>query len=420
MQIQPNTLTDEWGGTYLQIIIALLVLAAGIPGVLLQLRTAPEIHRVVMRRRYDRVKVMSGMLMIYILVALLFIWWFDSNPAKRERSEYDWSAALVLSQMLVLTALLWLRQIELTARDRIIQRLVQQAAKEFKQKNRLIDTTVSDILDLGTAASRTDERRLVLTEIREIARKIRRMKGYQGEGLEQLLEAVGTIATDSSHPVDEGNIFLAASILLENTPRTLSNVDSVAAARISIDMLARISVQIDKTAVSKLLQHLKIVEAFAPLLLARGLFRIGKDSLESGRADLAMTCLNHLEDVLDRCPKAQYMAVETHLVGLMAILWERYPIGHRRFTQRPVFTRLSESFTVFQRQEYMDYYLDQSDFRTAEHISSFCNELSTEKTRLRASSRGADTRAYSSARSQAKRGSLLHGIFLLTVSRLFQ
>jgi hypothetical protein len=415
-------LSEEWGGTYLQVIVTLIIFALGIPALLIQ-SVAPEVHRIAASRKHDGSRLLRTAMLMYLAVAFVFVGVYHFGPVPWLSLDDGWLGLLSIG-MVAVTMVIWLRQLGLPVRDRLARRLAKDARRSFRKKGAIPEHLVTDLLDLGTAVPRQRDRLQVLKEIQTLVVYVRASARYRGDGLEQLLMAASRIAADPALPVDADNVEMGAKILLAAsrphpyTPpsphvaiatqeffsllapalpieirhaslglrlyalvslRASSDVepsaDMVGAIRAFVRMLQAVTLKAPETTVNKLLQDFSAVEQFPPSLAAKGLFAIGRMALSGGRNQLAVMCLNHLEDVLDRSHVGELVEVENNLLGLAAHLWQRCRAGRKRLLGRPLIAAFIHSLTRERRERYVEYYLDKSDFETAEFIFSFCREL---------------------------------------------
>ena len=422
-------LSDEWGGTYLQVIVTLIIFALGIPAILIQ-TVAPELHRIAVSRRYDGSRTLLGMTAVCLILAFGYVavYHYDS-PGWMTPS--DGALGLVSTAMVAVIIGVWLRQLRLPARDRLARQLGKSAWRSFRKKGAIPDSLLNDLRDLGIAVHRGPDRRVVLEAMQTLVLRVRVSPRYHGDGLDRLLTAVGEVAADPALPVDADNVELGASILLAaSRPHrpvaadTAPSADMSEAVRAFVRMLLAITLKAPETSVKKLLQQFSAMEPLLLPLAAKGLFQVGRRALEAGRFQLAMMCLNHLEDVLEGCSPNQRATVETNLLGLTSHLWDRCPAARQRLLQRPVIARFVRSLTRERRREYVESYLEQSDFQTAGCISSFCRGLAARRVQQRAEPGRSVVPAPSAAPSKNGTGPsrkaprLVHALMLALASRL--
>jgi hypothetical protein len=397
-------LSEEWGGTYLQVIVTLVIFALGIPAILIQTVTAPEVHRIAADRRHDGSRLLVWLMAVYVVLAFGFVTTY--HRAKLWHSALDdRGLGFVATTLVAITVALWWRQLRLPARDRLAHGLSREAFLRFRKTCAIPDALVSDLRDLGTAVPRRQERRVVLEAIQQLIksirglgaaddqpglvdqvrrwiRRVRRHRRYDGDGLEQLLTVVSRIAADPSLPVDADNVELGASILLEAAEPLRPahdgepTADMVAAIRAFVTMVEAITLKAPETTVNKLLQDFSAITHFPASLHSKGLFQIGRIALNGQRNRLAIMCLNHLEDILSRCGTPIPHSITADLVGLAAHVWERAEVGRQRLLARMVIAEVMQSLHGERQQlDVIAYFLDQADFQTAAAIGKMFQAL---------------------------------------------
>jgi hypothetical protein len=320
----PPQLTETWGATYLQILIALLVFAFGVPALILQVTVPEDVRRIIFGRR----RMASWLiLMIWVgLFCLAFVWLLHPCP---NGSSSDWQnilAGVIVTVAIALAIGFWSRNLYTNARERIARDLEDSLIKTFRRRGFLEENTLSDLIHLGVHGDPGIEKRLVLEALGYLAERVQQSEKYEGDELEEAIRGVETTLTSKEKPGSDYNFCLACTILigirnrLEDRGWAL-HLDAQLVQR-TLGRLGVVAVEIKAKSTA-----LAFVEAVASD--SNTLFEIGLVAFHEEQFHIATAALNRLETLAENSPPLT--ADKTaNLLGLLAHFWKADGSARRR------------------------------------------------------------------------------------------
>ncbi len=393
-------LTESWAAVYLEVVVAILVFGVGLPALILQTIVSDDIRRVAERHGLVRNRTSVVCICIALVAALLLVWLlhpYATTPGAppqipvrnlpwgdTERSVYYLANSLV-TVVLFTAVVFWLLQI--SYRRSSLAGHIQKECRDYIRRTRDLAevpprSLLDDLVYLGQHGEPASERECVFAALRELAREVRNHQGYDGDGLDLLVQATERAVNQAQ---DIGTFRQGAEILasiVKGDENTVPEAGSTSRLRRGLDGIGNglawwwasmrygrpssgsplvhqkrsdLSTSSDVAAALRALQRiglLSLERGFEPVALSivdtvasaaqeaaglstgasRLLFHMGTTALGSGRMTCAVQALNKLEALREQC--ADENSEETgNYLGLLAHFWAVGPAGQRYVRQ---------------------------------------------------------------------------------------
>jgi hypothetical protein len=366
----PPQLTETWGAAYLQILIALLVFAFGVPALILQVTLPEDVRRIIFGRRR-----MASWLIIMIwlgLFCLAFVWLLHPCP---NGSSSDWQnilAGAIVTVTIALAIGFWWRNLYTSARERIARDLEDSLIKTFRRRGFLEENTLSDLIYLGVHGDPGIEKRLVLEAIDHLAEKVQQSEKYEGDELEDVIRDLETTLTSKDKPGSDRNFSLACTILTCVRNRLEDRGwSSHPDAQLVQSTLGGLGVAaVETKAQSTALAFLEAVASDRDTL-----FEMGLVALRAERFHIATAALNKLEALAEfSLPLTADRTV--NLLGLLAHFWNSGISTRRR--AESFLARLKDSFSPSLQEcveKSLEYHYGIARYDTADKLAKMLQDI---------------------------------------------
>jgi hypothetical protein len=351
-------LTEAWAAEYLEVIVALLVFALGIPALILQF-AVPDKLRLVSRTRL-KVLRWSAFVVSFVmsLGALAFVWPLHPGSAgatlaeqvSRADDTHSRAGAAIIVFIVFLTLVFWLIQTKEHCREAIIRSLRKCCMENIRRRGILPERTLADIVYLGEQGEPGHEKKQVLEALDGLAAGVQSREQYTGYELEGLIQGVETTTLGGARVGDLDNFLRAAEviehILLRLQRPDLSAAPDTAIALWTLERLGVVSLALVPERAA--LAVLQVVASAAERqngafqFATERLFSIGRAALVDARCFLvAVAALSKLEASAERrTPLKGEVAAD--LLGLLAEFWASGDTARRH--ARSVLERVAGHF----------------------------------------------------------------------------
>jgi len=348
-----ETLTENWAVGYLQVVVVLLVFAAGLPALILQIVSRAESLRPLSGYVTGLIfRYLASVVLILTVFAGLFIWcwhpssqkggWSNSRPLVTEffepplmdgpssdsgyhnRAITDcdhFPAGLAITVALVLAVISWLILVlMLTERSmirymrsrpfppfwprspsggwgkRAVRRLKSFSSNWGRRKHKPKANVFEDLIVLGQSMESGRRKELVLDAAERMSEEVQESHAYTGRELTQLLRGFSRILAGKYRPGNVENFEQGVEVLevvLRRISRRFPQKDllSILDARLAMRALEKLALAAIANGDYKTAQ--KIIESVSEDKLA--LFRIGVTALEAKQYLIADAVRNKLQ-----------------------------------------------------------------------------------------------------------------------------
>jgi hypothetical protein len=308
-------------------VTTLLMFLVGVPAIVLQ-TLPPEIRRVVAKRWGRLVATLS-------IPALFGVALFAAGVYARNLPEpqltWAWSGILLV---LALTGFFTIFYTigRYGRRIAIVRSLASETGRRISTSGRLVEESLSDLVDLGRQSEPGREREMVLDALLELALRVSQHPRYTGDGLEDLVAGVLDIALLTA-PLNAQNLSSATNLLGSvviryetqdaSSERTLKHADLISAIR-ALAKLGRSALRLDNEGVA--LAAVQAVGAMnaerTEIFVSQALFEVGVAALRGGQVLVAMAALERLMTLIEvRGTSRGELVADT--LGLVAHFWAR-------------------------------------------------------------------------------------------------
>jgi hypothetical protein len=291
----PPAISEAWATSYIQISLAILVFAFGIP-VLFYEYIAPEDVRKVARRQERTIYwiTLAVLLGIYVL-SILLIWFI--HPVGKIRSGVigKWAMAVLLTCNITAVFYMWFLMISSITRKRIANRLGRILRKKLKKNGPLKwdENRLKDLLYLGMHGEKGPEKDIVIREIKAIVDYAMTRDIYSGNDMEMLLRDLAGVVIGKGKMGSEDNYREIGKIATSILNHTINGSRIYGQDKI-------ISKKIIKDIGISAMEcgYTNVVSAIVPAIRECGetMVQIGKAAVDNNAPLIAYMVLSELED----------------------------------------------------------------------------------------------------------------------------
>jgi len=343
--------TPIWAVTYLQIAVAILLFGLGIPALLMQVIVPQELRSIVHKRR--RLFGLAAWIVAPVALVTLCFVWLLRPPEQSQQGPWGWVANLLITFAIGVTLVFWLAQ-SWYRRDRVLRYLERLCARRIGRCGTPDESALEDLRFLGEQGEGGIEKRMVLSALGRLARRLQERGDYAGESLDQVLYAVETTlrgggnadspAQSAISELGDSENFQQAAGLLEDIldflqepasdgGRGLSSAPDVASTLRVIERVGILALELNYEAADMaLLDTLPEVVRRAPdtsVAVSPVLFRLGTVALERKRFRLAVDALSKMESLVGR-ERPLHAERAGYYLGLIAQFWGAGGIARKR------------------------------------------------------------------------------------------
>jgi hypothetical protein len=193
-------LTAGWAGVYLQVIVALLVFALGIPALIYAITVPPDL-RMVLHRRTNRARWTIPVWMLAVAAAgFLWLWHPCVGPAGPALA---WSALTLMLVVITATIGIWYWGCSRSYRENAVVRMRDDALRNYRENGTFVDESAKPGSSRATAASPLDDlsylgqkgeagkgKQVVLEALWEVSRAVMAADTYDGDRLKGVVGAI--------------------------------------------------------------------------------------------------------------------------------------------------------------------------------------------------------------------------------------
>jgi len=317
----PPQLTEVWGGTYLQVLIVLLVFALGIPALILQIAVPENIRRIILDRMKRTWWHLSWRRLIIALsiASLVFVWFLHPCSNGFLPTWKSYIAAIIISIVLFLTIQFWWRMflLGMPVREMAVRIMRRDLSGTYSKRWLLDEKILDDLTHLGEQGTSGYEKELVIDSFDHLTEYVQNSERYRGVELEDLIRGFETILTDKENQGSNRNFCLVCNIL----KRIQDNIkdrglSSLTDASLTLQTLGRLGVfAIETKSESTALTFLEAVASDNNVL-----FQMGLSALRARRSHIATAALTKLEALAEQTPLLTPIKT-VHLFGLLSHFW---------------------------------------------------------------------------------------------------
>jgi hypothetical protein len=369
---------------YIQILLAVLLFALGIPALIVEAAVEDRIRHILHKRRPYR--VVTGLLIATVIVVMSLLWLArveqvierrapknaevpatsvpsQDNEAKMLRApiavagvRIDTATKVATGLLIVAFAWTWWMMMRHDVETELVRRIKRRIAWRFRWHGHYADDDLRDLLSIGGHGAAGHEKRVVIQTLGNIAAKIQNAKNYGGSELSGVIRGFLDIVAAAESRGDEGNLIecleelqlIRSRLLIE---RLANESDAIVTIHVA-SRLGEIAVAIKSDAAA--FQALSVAEDVPQLA-----FRIGREAVKAERFRVAVTCLTRLDAIRERT-----RSVPKELVALVA---QFHAAGGsaRAFAEGAV-SALSSAILVT---AYSEYY-EEGDFTIADQVQT--------------------------------------------------